>query len=118
MKNNSFRENLINLADELAHLVYPLTHKFPQEEKFALADQIRRAIVSVPANIIEGIARGGEKEKRQFINIAYGSLKEAKYLVYFAYKEKLIGEKDYQRIFPKFEELSKLLFSFLKVLKK
>ena len=113
----NFRENLITKADELAHLVYPLTHKFPQEEKYALGDQIRRAIVSVPTNLIEGIARGGEKEKRQFANIAYGSLKESKYLVYFAYKEKLVCESDYQKLLPKFEELSKLLFSFLKILK-
>ena len=113
----SFRENLIGKADELAHLVYPLTYKFPQEEKYALGDQIRRAVVSVPTNLIEGIARGGEKEKRQFANIAYGSLKESKYLCGFAYKEKLINENDFQKISPKFEELSKLLFSFLKILK-
>ncbi len=113
----SFRENLIQKADELAHLVYPLTYKFPQEEKYALGDQIRRAIVSVPTNLIEGIARGGEKEKRQFANIAYGSLKESRYLCGFAYKEKLINENDFQIISPKFEELSKLLFSFLKILK-
>lgn len=114
----SFRANLITKADELAHFVYRLTYKFPREEKYALGDQIRRAIVSVPANIIEGIARGGEREKRQFINIAYGSLKEAKYLVYFAYKEGLISERDYQKVFPRFEELSRLLFSFLKILKR
>lgn len=113
----NFRENLIKKADELAHLVYPLTYKFPQEEKYALGDQIRRAIVSVPANLIEGIARGGEREKRQFVNIAYGSLKEAKYLVYFAYKERLVSESGYRNLLPKFEELSKLLFSFLKILK-
>lgn len=116
-RTNNFKETLIQKADELAHLIYPLTYKFPQEEKYALGDQIRRAVVSVPTNLIEGIARGGEKEKRQFANIAYGSLKEAKYLIYFAYKEGLIGESDYQRLLPRFEELSKLLFSFLKILK-
>jgi len=114
----SFRENLVNKADELAHLVYPLTYKFPQEEKYALGDQIRRAVVSVPTNLIEGIARGGEKEKRQFANIAYGSLKETRYLCHFSYKEGLIKESDYQKILPKFEELSKLLFSFLKILRR
>lgn len=114
----NFRENLVSKSDELAHLVYPLTYKFPQEEKYALGDQIRRAIISVPTNLIEGIARGGEKEKRQFANIAYGSLKEAKYLCYFAYRAGLIKESDYRKILPKFEELSKLLFSFLKILKR
>lgn len=113
----NFRDNLITKADNLAHLVYPLTYKFPREEKYALGDQIRRSIVSVPANFIEGIARGGDKEKRRFANIAYGSLKESKYLVFFAYKEGLISEDDYKKVDPKFEELSKLLFSFIKILK-
>lgn len=116
-KTNNFKQELIRKADELAHLVYPLTYKFPQTEKFALGDQIRRAIVSVPTNLIEGIARGGEKEKRQFANIAYGSLKETKYLVYFAYKEGFVKESDYNNLLPKFDGLSKHLFSFLKVLK-
>lgn len=113
----SFRENLITKADELAHLVYPLTYKFPREEKYALGDQIRRAVVSVPTNLTEGIARGGDKEKRHFANIAYGSLKETTYLCGFAYKEKLINGSDYRKLTPRFDELGKLLFSFLKILK-
>lgn len=113
-----FKNMLVTKADYLAHLVYPLTYNFPKEEKFALGDQIRRSIVSVPANLIEGIARGVDKEKRRFANIAFGSLKESKYLVFFAYKEGLIAEKNYQQVYPIFEELSKLLFSFIKVLKK
>ena len=113
----NFRENLLQKADELAHLVYPLTYKFPKEEKYALGDQIRRSIVSVPTNLTEGIARGGEKEKRRFANIAYGSLKEANYLCGFAYKEKLIDKTVYESLAPKFDELGRLLFSFLKILK-
>ena len=117
MKDQKLTDKIVNLSDELAQIVYPLTYKFPREETFALGDQLRRAIISVPANIIEGIARGGRKEKRQFFNIAYGSLKEAKYLIYFAYKQKLITEVDYKKTFEKSEELSKLLFSLLKILK-
>lgn len=116
-KSNNFKQNLLIKADELAHLVYPLTYKFPKEEKFALGDQIRRSIVSVPTNLIEGIARGGEKEKRQFANIAYGSLKECKYLCNFAYKEGLISKEGYSIISSKFEELSRMIFSFMKILR-
>lgn len=114
----NFRDSLIKKADELAHLVYPLTYKFPTEEKYALGDQIRRSIVSVPTNLTEGIARGGQKEIRHFANIAYGSLKEAKYLCDFAFKERLIQENIYIEVLPKFDELSKLLFTFLKILKR
>lgn len=114
----NFRDTLIQKADELAHLVYPLTYKFPSEEKYALGDQIRRSIVSVPTNLTEGIARGGQKEIRQFANIAYGSLKEARYLCGFAFKENLIQENLYKIILPKFDELSRMLFTFLKILKR
>lgn len=118
MKKNSFRDSLVNLADDLAHEVYHLTYNFPREEKYALGDQLRRAIISVPTNIIEGIARGGEKEKARFMNIAYASLKEAKYLISFSYKEKMVSDKKYQKVYSMAEDLSKLLFSFIKLLRK
>lgn len=116
MERLTLKEKIIKLSDDLAQKVYPLTYKFPTEEKFALGDQIRRSIVSVPANIIEGSARGGKKEFKQFLDIAYASLKEAKYLIYFANKQKLINDSDYQKIKPLSEELSKLLFSLIKIL--
>ena len=64
-------------AKVIVNEVYKLMGKFPGEERFALCDQIRRAIVSVPSNIVEGLSRTTDKEKRNFLNIAYGSLMEA-----------------------------------------
>jgi len=117
VENTTLKEKLIRISDEIAQEVYPLTYKFPREEKFVLGDQIRRAIISVPANVIEGFARAGSKELRQFINIAYASLKEAKYLLYFALKLGFISERDYSKVKPKLEDLSKLLYTFLQKLK-
>ncbi len=56
--------------------VYQLIKKYPTEERYALCDQLRRAIVSVPSNIVEGLSRTTDKEKHHFLNIAYGSLME------------------------------------------
>ncbi len=56
--------------------VYQLMKKFPAEERFALCDQLRRAVISVPSNIVEGLSRTTDKEKHYFLNIAYGSLME------------------------------------------
>lgn len=56
--------------------VYQLMKKFPAEERFALCDQLRRAVISVPSNIVEGLSRSTDKEKHNFLNIAYGSLME------------------------------------------
>ena len=64
-------------AKKLVVDVYNLLDNFPQFEKYALCDQIRRAIVSVPSNIAEGSGRKSLKEQIHFLEISYGSLMEA-----------------------------------------
>jgi len=61
---------------KLAKAVYKLTEKFPRQETYALADQIGRAVVSVPSNIAEGQARKAPGDFRRFLHIALGSLAE------------------------------------------
>ena len=63
-------------AEKLVVEVYHLLDSFPKFEKYALCDQIRRAIVSVPSNIAEGSGRKSLKEQLHFIEISYGSLME------------------------------------------
>jgi len=116
-KDEKLQDKLERLSDELAECIYPLTFKFPTEEKFALSDQIRRSSISVPANIIEGLARETDKEKRRFMFIAISSLAELKYLVYFASKRGYIYNSYYNKFKDKADILSKLLGSFIKVLK-
>lgn len=64
------------LGMQLAEDVYALTKKFPDDERFGLTTQLRRAIVSVPANIAEGNGRGSTKDYLRFLSIAVGSLAE------------------------------------------
>ena len=66
-------------AHKLTLLVYKITKAFPSEEKFGLVSQMRRAAVSIPANIVEGFKRRGSRDKLRFYNIAEGSLEEVKY---------------------------------------
>ena len=61
---------------DLVITIYKLTTKFPNEEKYGLTSQLRRASVSIPSNIAEGSARKGNKEFLQFLYIALGSLAE------------------------------------------
>ena len=63
-------------AKELVKSVYLFLDKFPKYETYALGDQLRRAVTSVPSNIAEGSGRFSIKEKIHFIEIAYGSLTE------------------------------------------
>jgi len=67
------------MADEIALLVYKLTQSFPKEEMFGLTSQMRRAAVSVASNIVEGCARESQAEYLRFLEIAFGSLREAHY---------------------------------------
>ncbi|MCB0167104.1 MAG: four helix bundle protein [Anaerolineae bacterium] len=66
-------------AHKLTLLVYKITKAFPSEEKFGLVSQMRRAAVSIPANIVEGFKRRSPRDKLRFYNIAEGSLEEVKY---------------------------------------
>ena len=56
--------------------VYKMLVAFPAEEKYALSDQLRRAVISIPSNIAEGMSRTSVKEQLHFLEIAYGSLNE------------------------------------------
>lgn len=66
-------------AHEVTLWVYRRTADFPQRERYGLVSQMRRAAVSVPANIAEGFKRRGTVEKRRFYNIAHASLEELRY---------------------------------------
>lgn len=61
---------------QLVVKVYKTTGKFPRSEEFGLSSQMRRAAVSVPSNIAEGLARRTDREKLQFLSICQGSLSE------------------------------------------
>ncbi len=78
MEAKLFYKNLkvYQIAKVIVKNVYQLMKKFPSEERYALCDQLRRAAISVPSNIVEGLSRTSDKEKHNFLNIAYGSLME------------------------------------------
>ena len=66
-------------AHKLVLMVYRVTKKFPSDERFGLVSQMRRAAVSIPANIAEGFKRRGIQDKIRFYNTSEGSLEELKY---------------------------------------
>ena len=63
-------------AMDLVDRVYDVMKTFPTEERYALCDQLRRAVVSVPSNIAEGLGRMSRKDQSRFMEISYGSLME------------------------------------------
>jgi four helix bundle protein len=101
-------------ADQLVHEVYDLTVKFPKEEIFSLTSQLRRAALSVPANIIEGHARNNKNEFRHFLSIALGSLAEVEYYLEFSLKRNFITSSEYQEVRTIREDCGKLLWGLYK----
>ncbi|HTT40458.1 MAG TPA: four helix bundle protein [Burkholderiales bacterium] len=81
MKRNHRELRVWQDAMALVEHLYTVTRTFPQAEIYGLTSQIRRAAVSVPANIAEGAARSSSREPRQFLSIAQGSLSELDTLI-------------------------------------
>ncbi len=102
------------VADKLAWEIYKLTDKFPKEELYGLTSQLRRSVLSVPLNIVEGYSRNSKNEFRQFLKIALGSLAETAYLVEFALKRKYITLNNYENIKLIKEECGRILWKLMK----
>jgi four helix bundle protein len=89
--------------------VYHLLENFPNFEKYALCDQIRRAIVSVPSNIAEGSGRKSLKEQIHFLEIAYGSLMESFNQLLIAVDLTYITEESVETIKPTIDKVAKMI---------
>ncbi len=89
--------------------VYQLLKKFPSEERYALCDQLRRAVISVPSNIAEGIGRMAVKETVHFLEIAYGSLMEVYCQLQVAVDLGYITNEEFNQVKPLIFTTSKLL---------
>jgi four helix bundle protein len=103
-------------ADNLAYKVYVETKVFPKEELYGITSQLRRAALSVPLNIVEGVGRQGKAELRQFANIALGSLAEAEYLLDFSRRLGYLKAESYKLLQDLCEEVGRLLWKFYKSL--
>jgi len=117
MKEETFHEKLQRKIDEYVHAVYFATKSFPKEELYGLTSQLRRSALSVALNYIEGYARGKNLVHKNFLEIAYGSLKESKYLLRFAFVEKYMRESDYEGMAQLAEDIGGMLWGTIKNLK-
>lgn len=91
--------------------IYKLTESFPKSETYGLTSQLRRAAVSIPANIAEGFKKRGKQDKARFMNIAQGSLEECRYYLILV---RDLGYGKIQKIMEKLEEVSRLLEAYSK----
>lgn len=100
-------------AHEFVLRVYPLTASFPKQETYGLSQQMRRAAMSVAANIAEGFRKRSRADKARFLNIAEGSLEESRYYLILTQD---LGYANTQDLMTQLEEVSRLLNSYLKAI--
>ena len=98
---------------ELVLGVYRFTASFPKQETYGLCSQMRRAAVSVPANIAEGFRKRGRADKIRFMNTAEGSLEESRYYLILAQD---LGYGNIKDLMAMLEEVSRLLNAYAKAI--
>ena len=110
----SFTDLLVwRKAHQLALGVYKLTGVFPRQEVYGLTSQLRRATVSIPANIAEGFRRRGVADKLRMLNIAQGSLEEARYYLILGAD---LGYCEAGALQDEFESVSRLLQAYTRAI--
>ena len=97
--------------------LYKITSSFPNQEKFHLTNQIRRASVSIESNISEGCGRNGDKEFSRFLDIAQGSAYEVKCQILIARDLGYLDNNKSQLLTEKIDEISKMINAFNQKLK-
>jgi four helix bundle protein len=110
----SFKELVVwQKAHQFVLEVYRFTRDFPSEEKFGLTSQIRRAAVSVAANIAEGFPKRSTADKARYFNISQGSLEEVHYYLILA---KDLGYGDSPKLVEAYNEVGRLLNGYVKAI--
>ena len=100
-------------AQELVLAVYHYSESFPEREKYGLAHQLRRAAVSIPANIAEGFGKRSQAEKARFLNIAEGSVEECRYYLILSQD---LGYGQSESLMNTLGETSKLLNAYARAI--
>ena len=99
-------------AHEFTRLVYEITKDFPEDEKFGLTSQFRRAAVSIGANIAEGYKKLSKADKLRFLNIAEGSMAECMNYIILSKDLNIINDIQYDRLKDAIDTAGKLLTAY------
>jgi four helix bundle protein len=111
---SSFRDLRVwQKAHEFVLAAYRYTESFPEREKYGLTHQLRRAAISIPANIAEGFGKRSAAEKARFLNIAEGSVEECRYYLILSQD---LGYGQSEALTSTLEEASKLLNAYIRAI--
>jgi four helix bundle protein len=117
MKYSFEKLEVWNDSRNLTKMVYSITRSFPDDEKFGLTNQMRRSVISVSSNIVEGSYRSTGKDKSNFMTIAYLSLMELLNQTIAALDLKFINQEQYDELRKQIEKISNKLSALTKYFK-
>ena len=117
MNETTFHQDLKMHIDRYVHGVYRVSRGFPKEEMYGATSQLRRASLSVALNYVEGYARGRDAVRKNFLEIAYGSLKESRYLLEFARVEGWLDGEQEEELQKLADKIGAMLWSTIQRLK-
>ncbi|HWJ28515.1 MAG TPA: four helix bundle protein [Flavisolibacter sp.] len=103
---------------QLVKEIYLLTRLYPKEELYALTSQTKRAAVSIPSNIAEGMGRQHKKDTIHFLHIARGSIYELETHLNIAVMTNMINEKQFEGFIPRIDDTVRLLNGLINYLEK
>lgn len=110
----TFRDLLVwQKAHQFVLSIYSFTTGFPRQEQYGLSIQLRRAAVSIPANIAEGFRKRGRADKARFMNMAEGSIEEARYYLILAND---LGYGETSTLMNSLEEVSRMLKGYARAI--
>ncbi len=113
--SQNFRQLLVwQKAHAFVLGAYRCSGGFPKHELFGLTSQLRRAAVSIPANIVEGYKKESALDKARFLNIAQGSLEECRYYLILAPELKYLEPQIAAQLSTDLDEVSRLLYAYRK----
>ena len=111
------RLRIYAVSYETAKAVYEITRGFPEEEKYGMSSQMRRAALSIPLNIAEGYAkRESQQEYRRFLTMALGSTNEMQVLVDFSRDIGYIDANRHEELSQAYTEIAKMIQGYIKAL--
>ena len=100
-------------APQLTLTVYQVSGDFPKHEVYGLTSQLRRASVSIVANLAEGCGRGSDADFARFLQIAMGSASETEYHLLLAHDLGFLSDDAYQELNEKIQEIKRMLVSLI-----
>ena len=112
MKHNFKKLDIWKRSRSLVKEIYVLTRKFPKEEFYGITSQIRRAVISIPSNISEGVSRSTDAQIVHFLDISIASSCEVETQLFLSFDLEYISETDLNRLIDEITQIRKMTMRF------